>query len=74
MAILEEFPFGQHKTNVALKLREAMLFNGILYNSESWHCLTKKQIGSLETVDEYLLRKNLKAHSKTPNDFIYLEL
>jgi len=74
MAILEEFPLGQHKTDVALKLREAMLLNGILFNSESWHGLTKKQIDSLESVDEYLLRNILKAHSKTPKEFLYLEL
>ena len=58
MAILKEFPLCQHKTDVALKLREAMLLNEILFNSESWHGLTKKQIDSLESVDEYLLQNS----------------
>ena len=74
MAILEEFSLYQHKSDVALKLREAMLLNGILFNSESWHGLTKKPIDGLESVDKYLLQNILKAHSKTPKEFLYLEL
>ena len=70
MAIIEEFPFGQHKLEVAMKLREAMLLNGILYNSEPWHGITQKHIKNLEAVDEALLRNILKAHSKTPKELL----
>lgn len=56
-----------------MKLREAMLLNGILFNAEAWHGVTLKQIKSLETIDEYLLRNILKAHRKTPKEFLYLE-
>ena len=56
-----------------MKLREAMLLNGVLYNSEAWHGVTMKQIESLESIDEALLRTILKAHSKTPKEFLYLE-
>ena len=72
-SILEEIPFGKHKTEVAMKLREAMLLNGILFNVEAWHGITSKQIKSLEIIDESLLRSILKAHSKTPKEFLYLE-
>ena len=72
-SIIEEFPFGQYKLEVALKLREAMLINGILFNSESWHGVTEKQVKSLEAIDESLLRTIMKAHSKTPKEFLYLE-
>ena len=57
-----------------MKLRESMLINGILYNSEAWHGVTLKQINSLESIDEALLRGILKSHSKTPKEFLYLEL
>ena len=48
-----------------------MLINGILYNSEAWHGVTRKQIASLEAIDEALLRKLLKSHCKTPKEFLY---
>ena len=35
LSIINEIPLGKHKTEVALKLREAMLLNGILFNSEA---------------------------------------
>ena len=72
-SILEEIPFGRHKSEVAMKLRESMLLNGILFNVEAWYGTTLKQIKSLETIDEYLLRNILKAHKKTPKEFLYLE-
>ena len=66
MSIINEIPLGRHKIYVALKIREVMLLNGILFNSESWHGVTQKQIKSLEGIDEALLRGILKAHGKTP--------
>ena len=72
-SISEEIPFGRHKAEVAMKLREAMILYGILFNAEAWHGVTLKQIKSLETIDEYLLRNLLKAHRKTPKEFLYLE-
>jgi hypothetical protein len=50
-----------------------VLINGILYNSEAWHGVTNAQIVKLETIDEALLRGILKAHKKTPKEFLYLE-
>ena len=73
MSIIEEIPFWKYKIDVAMKLREAMLINGMLYNSESWHGVTSKHMKRLEAVDEALLRNILKAHSKTPLEFLYLE-
>ena len=58
---------------IGLRLRQAMLLNGVLYNSEAWHSLTGADIRLLERVDEYLLRALVKAHSKTPLEFLYLE-
>ena len=73
MSILDEIPLGVHKMEIGLNLRQAMFLNGILYNSEVWHSITETEIRLLETVDEYLLRYLVNAHSKTPLEFLYLE-
>ena len=71
--IIEEIPLGKHKTEVALKLRDAMLINGIIYNSEAWHGITNAQIAKLESVDEALLGGIWKAHIKKPKEFLHLD-
>ena len=73
LSILDEMPLGKHRTEVALKLREAMFLNGILFNSEVWHGVTSAQITSLEAIDNSLLRGILGAHKGTPKAFLYLE-
>ena len=73
LAILEEIPLGKHKMEIGLHLRQAMLLNGILFNSEAWHDISEDEIRKLEKVDEYLLRSLVKAHSKVPLEFLYLE-
>ena len=73
LAILEEVPLGAYKMEIGLKLRQAMLLNGILFNSEAWHSISEKEIRMLEEVDEHLLRSLVRGHSKTPLEFLYLE-
>ena len=73
MAILEEIPLGRFKDEIGLRLRQAMLLNGILYNSESWHSVTEKVFRMLEVVDKHLLWSLVKGNSKTPLEFLYLE-
>ena len=58
---------------IGLSLRQAMLLNGILYNSEAWHNFKEKEIRRLEEVDEHLLRSLVHGHAKTPLEFLYLE-
>ena len=55
-AILNEVPLGKFKVEIGLLLRQAMLVNGVLYNSEVWHSLSPNDIIPLEIVDETLLR------------------
>ena len=71
--ILEEIPLGKYRVEMGLKLREAMLINGILYNSEAWHSVEKEDIKKFEKIDEMLLRSLLGSHQKTPIEFLYLE-
>ena len=40
---------------IGLKLCEAMLINGMLFNSEAWHGVTDTELQILEVVDEHLL-------------------
>ena len=72
-AILNEIPLGIYKLEMGLKLRQAMLVNGILFNSEGWHGVTEEDIRTLEKVDEALLRFMLQCHAKAPLVFLYLE-
>ena len=73
MSIINEIPFGKHRITVGLKLREAMLINGMLFNSEAWHSVTNAQVAALESIDQTLLRSILNLPRGTPNNFLYLE-
>ena len=73
LAIINEIPLAHWKVQAGLKLRQAMLINGILFNSEAWHGVNKKEIVILEKVDEALLRGVLSAHPKIPLEALYLE-
>ena len=53
MSIINETPLGKHKTEVAIKVFEAMLINGMLFNSDAQHVVTQD---GLEQISEALLR------------------
>ena len=72
-AILEEIPLGKYRVEIGLKLWQAMLINGILFNSEAWHGVKKEDLKKLEKIDEILLRSLMGSHQKTPLEFLYLE-
>ena len=73
LAIINEIPLAHWKIEAGLKLRQAMLINGILYNSEAWQGIDEKDMILLEKVDEALLRGILTAHPKIPLEALYLE-
>ena len=73
MAILNAIPFGKYQTEAGIYMRNGMLINGMLTNSEIWYGITTDELKQLESVDEYLLRKILRGHSKTSIELIYLE-
>ena len=43
-SILDEIPFCKHTVTKGLKLREVMLLNIMLFNSEAWHGVTKSML------------------------------
>ena len=71
--IITEIPLGHWYVPSGLRLRQAMLINGIMFNSEVWHSVTDRDMEILEKVDESLLRGILSAHAKTPKETLYLE-
>ena len=73
LGILSEIPLGKYKIQMGLHLRQAMLINGMLYNSEAWHNLNSEHIKMLQEVDNHLLRSMFNSHSKTSTAFLHLE-
>ena len=74
LAMLKEAPLGWTKVKAGLKLRKAMLINGVMFNSESWHGVTKEDVRNLERVDEALLSGLVTGHAALPLPALYLEL
>ena len=44
LSILSEIPIGPYRISVGLKLGEAMLLNGILFNSEIWYNVKEEDL------------------------------
>ena len=59
--------------DVALILRESMLLNGILTNSEVWYGVKEEHLTALESADNDLMRKIFNAHSKTATELFFIE-
>ena len=73
LSILSEIPLGPYRMSVGLRLREAMLLNGIMFNSEIWYNVKEEEEKKLSEVDEFLLRSILGAPAKTPKEALFLE-
>ena len=56
-----------------MALRNSLLINSLLTNSEAWQNLTEQDIGNLERVDETLLCKILETPITTPQEILYFE-
>ena len=60
LSILDEVLIGSQRIEAGPCMREGMLLNGILTNSEVWIGLNENHYRELEQVDEYLLPGILK--------------
>ena len=74
MSILQSVSLGYFYFEIAKLLRESMLVNGTLFNSEVWYGLTQYNIAELEDVDKVLLRRVLGTPISTPIESLYLEM
>ena len=72
-AMLRNLPLGKRRIESGLMLREAILINGVLLNTESWHGVTGVHIAKLQIVDNALSREITKSHSKVAREFLHLE-
>ena len=59
---------------VVVLLRNVLLVSRMLCNAEAWYNTTKEDIQMMEKIYEQLLRKMLKAPSKTDKEMLFLEL
>ena len=57
MSILKDVSLGNHFFEMAVLLRESLFFNIILWNTETWHNFTSKEIEELELIEFELLMK-----------------
>ena len=74
MNLLDIVNFGEHYFEIGLLLRESMLINGILTNSEVWYNLLKTETKELEDIDKLLLKRMLNVPDSTPGEAFYLEM
>ena len=72
-AILQDIPLGVKRYEIGLTLRQAWFLNGTLFNSEVWCAFSDSDLEVLEVLDRKILRLILGAHSKAPNEMLYLE-
>ena len=71
---METIFFGKYYFEASHILRNSLLINSMLFNSEAWYNVTNSEMRLLERIDEMLMRKILKAPRKTPKSLLYLEL
>ena len=72
-SILESMSFGTYTFEIALLLRNSLLLNGILTNSEVWYCISKSELDNLENLDKIFFMKLFGAPRTTPAAAFYLE-
>ena len=71
---LTERPFGKHFFKAAKLMREGLLINSLLTNSESWVNVTEKDVENLGKSDNMLQRKILSDNGNPSKAFMFLEL
>ena len=61
------------RIKVGLELRQSWFINAFFLNSEAWHNVLKKDMDPIISLDKYLLRQIVGAHSKVAIEYLYLE-
>ena len=73
LSILDEICLGPFYFEIAMVLRNSLLVNSLLTNSEAWYGLTKQDIDTLESADLLLLRRIFEVPFSCPKEMFYLE-
>ena len=66
--------FGQFTTLVHMTLYNTVFLSSMLFNSQSWSCLSCKDLLALKTFQLRTLKKILGVRKSTSNAFVFLEL
>ena len=72
-SLLKEVSFGFYYFQMGLLFRNALLLNGILFNTEVIHGLTDKHIDMLEECDKMLMQNLFESGAATPIETFYME-
>ena len=73
VTILDGLCLGPHYFTTALMMRQCMLLAVLLFNSETWLRLTKKDMDKIEGIDRMFLRRIFHVPNSVPTPFLYLE-
>ena len=74
MAMMAETDVGVHYINVMLLLYRSLFLSSMLFNSQTWSKLRKKDIDALKITQLKFLKRIIGVASSTPNAFVFLEL
>ena len=73
-SLMAEIEVGSHHVEIMLLLYRALFLSTMLFNSQTWSNLRKKDIDCLRTLQLKFLKRILGVASSTPNAFTFLEL
>ena len=73
-SLIKETNLGIHEVQVWLLLYQSLFLSTVLFNSQTWSRLRKKDIEQLKVIQQKFLKKILNLPSSTPNSFLFLEL
>ena len=72
-SLLSSISLGMFHFEIALVLRESLLINAILTNSESWYFVSQKNLECFEAANIRMLRNCFNSHPNTVREAYYLE-
>ena len=73
-SLISESNLGIHEVSVWLLLYYSLFFPTVLFNSQTWTRLRKKDLQKLKVAQLKYLKRIFKLASSTPNSFLFLEL
>ena len=73
-AIMDDLQLGTHTVSVYLLLYHSLFLSTMLFNSQAWSNLTKKDLENLQTCQLKMLKKIFGGARSTSNAFTFLEL
>ena len=73
-SLVKETNLGIYEVQVWLLLYRSLFLSTVLFNSQAWSGIRKKDIEQLQIVQLKFLKRILNLPSSTPNSFLFLEL